>query len=51
MHANGRGVEDGVKVFRAQGAARYYFAPYGAGQFFRSFLAARANPDDGARAR
>src|SRR5229473_2809340 len=39
VHADGCGVEDGVKEFGAQGAARNYLSTHGAGQRLRCFLA------------
>ena len=51
VHADRRGVEDGVKEFRAQSAARHYFPSHGPRQFFRCFLAPGTNADYGAGTR
>src|ERR1700731_2937973 len=51
VHADGSGIEDGVKGLRAQSTARDDFATDSAGQFARCIFTARADVNAGTRTR
>src|SRR5260370_42099440 len=51
MHAKGSGIQDGVKRFVLQRAARNDVAPGGFGQFSRRLFSSRTNSNESARLR